>query len=48
MFGIQYHGVRARIEAHVEGDSKKCVKKVKKSQKPKIATFWGGVTATRL
>ena len=29
MFGIQYHDVRARIEAYVEGGSKKYEKKFK-------------------
>ena len=49
MFGIQYHDVRARIEAYVEGGSKKCVKKFKKVPKnAKSQLFGGGFTATRL
>ena len=49
MFGIQYHDVRARIEAYVEGGSKKCVKKFKKVPKnPKSQLFGWVFTATRL
>ena len=44
MFGIQYHDVRARIEAYVEGGSKKCVKKFKKvPKKTKSQLFWQGL-----
>ena len=44
MFGIQYHDVRARIGAHMEGGSKKRVKNLKKVPKnPKSQLFGGGV-----
>ena len=44
MFGIQYHDVRARIGAHMEGGSKKRVKNLKKVPKnPKSPLFWGGL-----
>ena len=39
--GIQYHGLRVRIRAYVEGNRKKYVKKAQNNQV--FALFWGGL-----
>ena len=43
MFRIQYYDVRVRIKAYVEGNRKKCVKKLKKVPKSAKSQLFGGV-----